>query len=118
MLNLNLVGLPRLIIYSYIEPNKLLNDIRALSKKDLERVDTSHIIRESKHLPFRANLAKVEQHVFSKKKPVDVTHRDSMNLFVDLSGPAVQTSRMSSYFRIFYKAKSQIDLLDKLDQLF
>ena len=33
MLNLNLVGLPRLIIYSYIEPAKLLNDIRALSKK-------------------------------------------------------------------------------------
>ena len=114
MLNYNLVGLPRLIIYSYLTPHKLLTDIRSLSKKDQNHIATSHIIRQHKHLPFKANLAAVEQHVFSKRRPVEITDRDSVHLLVDLSGPMV-TSRMSSYFKMFYKPKPKVDLLDKLD---
>ena len=60
MLNYNLVGLPRLMIYSYLTPQKLLTDIRSLSKKDQSHVATSHIIRENKHFKFKANLAVVE----------------------------------------------------------
>ena len=117
MLNLNLVGLPRLIIYSYLEPSKLLTDIRALSMKDLDRINTSQIIKEGKILPFKANLVKVEKHVFKNKKPYDVSQYDTMNLLVDLSKPAGKRSRTSSYFKNFYKPKTQIDILDNLDTL-
>ena len=48
-------GLPRLVIYSYLEKRELMTNIRILSRKDRERVDTSYIIREGKGA-FKAKL--------------------------------------------------------------
>ena len=104
MENSNLVGLPRLVIYSYLSSAELLAIVRMLSKKDLERVKTSNIIRAGKHFRFSANLSKVELHVNKKRKPLDVTHYSDIRLLVDLSQPLgpQHSSRMSSYFRSFY----------------
>ena len=60
MENSNLVGLPRLVIYAFLDSEKLLCVIRLLSKKDLERVNTSHIIRENKLFRLSANLSNIE----------------------------------------------------------
>ena len=87
MENCNLVGLPRLVIYSYIDGGTLLSHVRLLSKADQERVKTSHIIREGKWFTFSASLSKVEKHVDKKRKPIEVTHFNEIRLLVDLSEP-------------------------------
>ena len=61
--------------------------MRALSKSDLDRVKTSHIIREGKWFIFSANLSKVEKYVDKKRKPIDINSYDEIRLLVDLSEP-------------------------------
>ena len=46
--NRDLQGLARIIVYSYMSNVELMRKIRSLSKKDRDRVDSSHIIRESR----------------------------------------------------------------------
>ena len=93
-----------------------------MSKSDLDRVKTSHIIREGKWFVFSANLTKVEKYVDKKRKPIDINSYDEIRLLVDLSEPlgSQHSQRMSSTVKAFYSHKSNatLDPVEKLGNIF